>query len=188
MGLRHCMGYLLREHEELLSLASKIESLLESASENNFSEHVKTIADLRALEHGLAGIVEHCHAADRLVESAYYKDFQQTDLARISADHLHILQAVASFKEELKCATPDRTMAMILPGMDVVKLLREHVAFEGALFSRLAARAESHEKKPVGKSGTKRAAEKHRPRAARRSMPKEPPPDVPYTLEPHPEL
>jgi hypothetical protein len=104
------------------------------------------------------------------------------------ADHLRILQAVASFKEELKCATPDRTMAMILPGMDVVKLLRDHVAFEGELLRRTAALAESHEKKVAGKSITRKASEKKRLHAGKHRMQKQPAPKVPYTLEPHPEL
>jgi hypothetical protein len=188
VGLNHCLDYIVKEHKELLNVAARMEGLLESASKHDFSEHVKTIADLHALEHSLTGIAEHCHAADRLVESAYYKNFQQTDLARIKADHLHILQAVASFREELKCATPDRTMAMILPGMDVVRLLRDHVVFEGELFRRTPALVESHEKKPAGRSSAKKASAKKRPHAARHRVPKEPVPDVPYTLEPHPEL
>lgn len=188
MGLRHCLDYVLREHQELLQLAARMESLLESASTNDFSEHVRTIADLHSLEHGFAGIAEHCHAAERLVDSAFYKEFPQADLARINAEHLRILQAVASFKEELKYATADRTMAMILPGMDVVKLLRDHVAFEGELLRRTAMLAESHDKKPARKSVARRGSGKKRVHPGKHRMPKEPVPDVPYTLEPHPEL
>lgn len=188
MGVRHCMDYLLKEHEELLKLADKIEKLLERAGNNDFSEHVKTFAELRALEHGLAGVAEHCHATDRLVESAYYKHLPPKDLARIDADHLLLLNTVASFREELKCATADRTMAMILPGMDVVKLLRAHVAYEGEVFHRIAGLAESHDGGSPGKSRTKRTAQKKRRHAAKRAAPKEPAPDVPYTLEPHPEF
>jgi hypothetical protein len=188
MGLNHCLHYLAKEHEELLKVAAKIESLLESAFKNDFADHLKTFAELRSLEHSFTGIVEHCHAGDRLVESAYYREFQQKDLARIAVDHLQILRALASFREELKCATPDRTMAMIMPGMDLVKLLRDHVAFEGKVFSRKESPAELREKETAGRGTAKRAHEKKRPRATRRKAQKEENPSGPYTLEPHPEL
>ena len=162
MGLNHCLDYLVKEHEELLKVAAKIESLLESASKNDFAEHVKAFAELRSLEHSFTGIVEHCHAGDRLVESRYYKDFARKDRARIDADHRQIVHAVASFREELKCASPDRTMAMILPGMDLVKLLREHVAFEEEVFKQRRSPTESHEKKTAGSGRAKG------PRATRR--------------------
>jgi len=188
MGLNHCIDYLVREHEELLRVAARIEGLLESASKKDFAEHVKTFAELRSLEHSFTGIVEHCHAGDRLVESAYYKDFPQKDLARIDADHSQIVNAVASFREELKCATPDRTMAMILPGMDLVKVLREHVAFEGELLRLRGSPGELHEKKTAGRHRAKRAHEKKRPGATKRKVQKAEAPAVPYTFEPHPEL
>lgn len=188
MGNRHCMDYLLREHEELLKIADKIEKLLERAGKKDFPEHPKSLAELRALEHSLADVAEHCHATERLVESAYYNDLPPRDLARIAADHLVILKAVASFREELKCATADRTMAMILPGMDVVKLVRAHVAFEGEVFHRIAGLGESHGGGSSGKSRTKRTVQKKRRHAAKRPAPKEPASDVPYTLEPHPEF
>jgi len=181
MGLNHCVDYLVKEHEELLKVAAKVESLLESTSKNDFAEHVKTFAELRSLEHSFTGIQEHCHAGDRLVESAYYKEFPQKDLARIEADHRRIVHAVASFREELKCATPDRTMAMIMPGMDLVKLLREHVAFEVELLRRV-------EKETAGRRRAKRAHERKRQGGTKQKVLREEAPAVPYTLEPHPEL
>jgi len=50
MGLNHCLDYLVKEHEELLKVAAKIESLLESASKNDFAEHVKAFAELASPE------------------------------------------------------------------------------------------------------------------------------------------
>jgi hypothetical protein len=181
MGLNHCVDYLVKEHEELLKVAAKVESLLESASKNDFAEHLKTFAELRSLEHSFTGIVEHCHAGDRLVESTYYKDLPQKDLARIDADHRQIVHAVGSFREEVKCATPDRTLAMIVPGMDLVKLLREHVAFEAELLRRMV-------KETAGRRRAKRAHGRKKAGAAKRKAQKEEALAVPYTLEPHPEL
>jgi molecular chaperone GrpE (heat shock protein) len=130
MALRHHIQYLRKEHEELLHLADRIEKMLESASKNDFAEHLKSLTGLRSLEHGLAGIVEHCGAEDRIIESTYHRYLQQDERARIDAEDEQIIRAVTNFREELKCATTDRTMAMILPGMDAVNRLRAHIAYE----------------------------------------------------------
>ena len=188
MGLRHCIGYLLAEHDELLKLAASIEKALESASGKDFSEHIKILAELRSLEHGLVGITEHCRAADRVVESRCYETFHQNELARINADHRQIIQAVASFREELKCATADRTMAMILPGMDVVRLLRAHVAYEGELFRRHSEATELREQAAAGKRGVSKATEKKRTHMPRQKTRKKEAGGMSYTMEPHPEL
>ena len=130
MEPRHQIEYLQEEHEELLNLAGRMEKLLESASKNDFSEHVQSLSELRSLEHRLNGVVEHCHTGDRLVESI--------DLSNLLPEERALIRAVENFREELKCATTDRTMAMILPGMDVVKWLRAHVADERELFGGVA--------------------------------------------------
>ena len=138
MEPRHQIEYLQEEHEELLNLAGRMEKLLESASKNDFSEHVQSLSELRSLEHRLNGVVEHCHAGDRLVESIDLSNLLPEERALIQAEHERIIRAVENFREELKCATTDRTMAMILPGMDVVKWLRAHVADERELFGGVA--------------------------------------------------
>jgi hypothetical protein len=132
------MDYLCKEQDELLHLAARIEKLLESASKNDFSEHLKSLGELPLLERGLAAIVEHCNAKNPAAESVYDQYLQQDERARVDAEHQQIIQAVANFREELKCVTPDRTMAMILPGVDVVNGLRAHIAFEQELFNRIA--------------------------------------------------
>lgn len=188
MIVRHWMDYLRKEHEELLDVAEKIEKLLERASGHDFFEHQKVLNELHLLDHNLIGIIEHCHAPDRLVESDFYQHLPAEKLARIDEQHRRLHQAVASFREELKCATPDRTMAMIIPGMDVVKLLCDHIDFESGLFDRVGRRAELHKKVTTFQksakttSGKKRGtAKKHKTRGGPHGM-------VPYTLESHPEL
>ena len=146
MIVRHWMDYLRKEHEELLDLTEKIEKLLDIASRHDFSEHPRVLRELQSLDHHLTGIVEHCHAPDRLVESDFYQLLPAEQLARLTAEHERIRQSVANFREELKYATPDRMMAMIMPGMDVVKLLRDHIDFESGLFDRVGRRAELHRK------------------------------------------
>ena len=188
MGLRHCKDYIFQEHKALLALAGRIENLLASASNSEYSQHAKTLAELHALDHELTGITEHCHASDRLVEAAYYKEFRQEELARIQKDHLQIMLAVANFREELKCATPDRTMAMIVPGMDVVKLLRDHVTFEAAAFNRVADHVESRARASIRGDEPRKVHKRRKTPVGKRKAPKAIPDAIPYTLEPHPEL
>jgi len=138
MKLAHQIDYLGAEQDAALSLTDKIEKLLDSTCKGDYSEHERTINELRSLDHGLAGIVEHCHAQDRLVESTYYQALQKDELERIDAEHQRIIQAITSFREELKCATADRMNAMILPGMDIVRLIRTHVPYEASLLTKLA--------------------------------------------------
>jgi hypothetical protein len=157
MALNHRVEYLRKEHEQLLNLASKVEKALESASKNDIAAHLKSLDELRSLEHGLSGIVEHCHAEDRIVESTYHRSLQQNERDRIDAEHERIIRAVTNFREELKFATTDRTMAMIIPGMDVVNLLRAHIAYEREMLGRIAAGAKPA-KATAGKKTTDRRA------------------------------
>jgi hypothetical protein len=188
MTLRHRIEYLRKEHEELLHLADRIEKMLESASKNDFAEHLKSLTGLRSLQHGLTGIVEHCHAEDRIVESTYHHSLQPEERARIDAEHEQIIRTVADFREELKFATTDRTMAMIIPGMDLINRLRVHIAYEREMLGRIAESGNPPKtalgRKTAGNRGRgrqSRPAGKRRIKAKATSV-------LPYTLEPHPEL
>jgi hypothetical protein len=188
MELLHRLDYFRREHEALLGLAASIEKLLETASKNDYAERLKSLAALRSLDHGLTGIVEHCHAGNRIVESTYYRNFRVDERARIDAEHQQIIQAVASFREELKCATADRTMAMILPGMDVVNQLRSHISFEQELLDRIV-EPQHPQKRAMGKKKTvKKTNHKKRGHVAKQRTHAKTTHALPYTLEPHPEL
>jgi hypothetical protein len=188
MALRHRIQYLRKEHEGLLYLADRIEEMLELASKNDVAEHLKSLSGLRSLAHGLAGIVEHCHAEDRIIESTYHHYLQQDERARIDAEHEQIIRAVTNFREELKFATTDRTMAMILPGMDVVNRLRAHIAYERELLGRIAEAGNPPKKAPGKKKTDKKAREKKRRHIAKRKTETKVAGALPYTLEPHPEL
>jgi hypothetical protein len=188
MALRHRIEYLRKEHEALLNLASRIETLLESVSKNDFSEHVKGLTELRSLERGLAGIVEHCHAEDRIIESTYHHYLQPQERTRIDTEHEDIVRLVSNFQEELKFATTDRTMAMIVPGMDVVKRLRAHVTYERELLNRIARSGEKQQRAVRGKKLIKGGHEKTRKHIAKPKTDANETHFVPYTVEPHPEL
>jgi hemerythrin-like domain-containing protein len=188
MALNQRIEYLRKEHEELLNLAGKIEKALESASKNDVAEHLKSLNELRSLEHGLTGIVEHCHAEDRIVESTYHQSLQKNECDRINAEHEQIIRAVTNFREELKFATTDRTMAMIIPGMDVVNLLRTHIAYEREMLGRITELRKPTKSAAGKKQIARRAQGKKKRHAAKRKTETKAADVLPYTLEPHPEL
>lgn len=188
MELLRGMEYFRREREALLELAANIEKLLETASKSDYAERLNSLTELRLLDHGLTGIVEHCHAANRIVESTYYQHLRGSERARIDVEHQQIIQAVASFREELKCATADRTMAMILPGMDLVTQLRSHITFEQELLGRIIGPRHSQKKATGKKNTTKKTSKKKRRHLTKQGMRAKVAPALPYTLERHPEL
>ena len=137
MVSRDRMEFLHRECEELLHVVRRIERALQLALEKEFSEHVKSMTELHALDHGLDAIMEHCNVENRLVDSSEHIYRNTDEHARIDSEHQEIVRAVISFGEELRFATADRTMAMILPGMDLVNWLRAHIAYERELLDRM---------------------------------------------------
>jgi hypothetical protein len=109
----HRIQSLRKEHEKLLDLVGGIEKMLELASRNVFSEHLKSLKGLQLLEPGLASVEQHCHAEERTIERTFKHSLQEEERARIDAEHEQIIGAVTNLREELKSATADRTMAMI---------------------------------------------------------------------------
>lgn len=188
MKLLHHMEYFRKEHEALLNLAAKIERLLEAASKDDYAGRLNSLTELRSLAHGIAGIVEHCHSGDRIVESSYYESLSEDERARIDAEHQKLTQVVTNFKEELKFATADRTMAMILPGMELVNQLRSHIFFEQDLLGRTAEPLHIEKKRSGDKNVTKRVGTRKKRPSAKRTTNKEANSVLPYTLERHPEL
>jgi hypothetical protein len=187
VGRSYRIQYLRKEHENFFRLAQMLEKMLELASTNVFAGHVKGLKALQSLERGLASIEKHCHVEDSAIDTAYQQSLQQEERARINAEHEQLIRAVKSFQEELKCATADRTMAMILPGMDVVKLLRAHIAYEQELLGRIAPLTRTRDAIKIKRQKGKRpiAINRKHSRKPRRSVKGT---YLPYTLEPHPEL
>lgn len=189
MALRHRITYLRKEHQELVKLADRIEKALTLASGKDFPGHEQGLAQLRALEHGFAGIVEHCHSEDRIVESTFHHYLNKGERLRLDEDHGKIVRALAEFREELRFATVDRTMAVIIPGMDLVQQLRAHIVHEGGLLDRIARSVVVTRKFAKRKETSRRrtAAAKGQP-PKQKARGREEPHVVPYTMEPHPEL
>ena len=189
MALRHRITYLRKEHQELVNLADRIEKALTLASGKDFSRLEHGLAQLRALEHGFAGIVEHCHSEDRIVESTFHHYLNKSERLRLDEEHGKIVRALAEFREELRFATVDRTMAMIIPGMDLVQQLRGHVVFEEGLLDRIA-RSVVVPRRPAKRKKTsrQRAAPPQGQPPKQKARGREEPHVVPYTMEPHPEL
>jgi hypothetical protein len=188
MALGHRIQYLRKEHEALLHLVDGIDKMLALASKNEFAARLKSLTGLRSLEHGLAGVVEHCHAEDRIVESTFHASLQPDECTRIAVEHEQVLRAVTDFREELKYAAADRTLAMIPPAVELVNRLRAHIAYEREMLDRIVPRSTTRRgttaKKRTGKRilvRTSKELRKHKtPTTAAHSLP--------YTLEVHPEL
>ena len=187
MGLRHVIQYLRTEHQTLLNLSSRLDKHLTSASKNDFAEHSKSLSELRSLGRGFRAVVRHCSEQDDDVESVFQQYLHQDDCTRIVDEHLKLLHAVTNFKEELKCATPDRTMAMILPGMDLVNRLRAHIAYEQELLGRIMEVAVRSQPAVKKRESGKKTPRKHRKYAVRRKSVAEGATPLPYTMELHPE-
>jgi hypothetical protein len=79
-------------------------------------------------------------------------------------------------------------MAMILPGMDVVKWLRAHVAYERQVLGRIAQLGRSRKKTARKKEITDTGPEKKNRPTAKRKTPEKVSRVMPYTLESHSEL
>jgi hypothetical protein len=187
MAQNYPIQHLRKEHENFLRLAHTIEKLLELAAKKVFAQHLKALKGLQSLDRGLSSIEKHCQIGGSKLDSIYQNTLQREERERIDAEHAQMLETIESFREELKCATADRTMAMILPGMDVVNRLRTHIAYERELLARVApsrrnvvAVAEKR-KKGARPLGAKIKRTRKQGNAARVSY-------LPYTLEPHPEL
>jgi hypothetical protein len=187
MSGRYCIQSLRKEHEKLLHLVGGIEKMLELASKNVFSEHLKSLKGLQSLEPGLASVEKHCHAEERTIERTFQHSLQDDERARIDAEHEQIIAAVTNLREELKSATADRTMAMILPGMDVVKRLRAHIAYEREMLGRIVPLSNSQKAATRKKKKGKRTLGTKSKRTRKRKI-RIKPTYVPYTLETHPEL
>ncbi len=187
MAQNYRIQHLRKEHENFLRLAHTIEKMLELAAKNVFALHLKALKGRQSLDRGLSSIEKHCQIGGSKLDSIYQNTMQREERERIDAEHAQILETIESFREELKCATADRTMAMILPGMDVVNRLRTHIAYERELLARVApsrknvvAITEKRKKraKPLGAFIRRTGKQAKSARV----------PYLPYTLEPHPEL
>src|SRR5579859_8030845 len=188
MALRHLIQYLRTEHQALLNLVARLDKLLSSASKNDFAEHSRSLSGLRSLDRGLLRVVRHCSEQYSLVESSYLHYLHQHEHTRITDEHEQLIRAVTNFREELKCATVDRTMAMILPGMDLVNRLRAHIAYEQELLGRIMEVAVHSQPALKRKESGKKTPRKHRKYAVRRKSAAEEAAPLPYTMELHPEL
>lgn len=185
MALRDRIAYLPTEHAKLVELAEKVARTLALASSTNFPEQQKSLAGLRAFNHAFDGIAEHCHAENRIVESIYQRYLKEREHAQIKAEHREILRALGEFREELRFATVDRTACLVVPGTELVNILRRHLAHEEEWLGRIAkssgTRATAH--RPArGVLKKKRQTRKRNTDAQREHT------CIPYTMEAHPEL
>ena len=187
MALRDRIAYLRTEHAKLLELAEDVAGVLAFASSTNFPEQQKSLAGLRAFHHAFDGIAEHCHAENRIVESIYQRYLKERERAQIKTEHQKILRALEEFREELRFATADRTASLVVPGTELINVLRKHVAHEEEWLGRIA-KSRTARKRATGRGQAGAALKKRRQTRRRDTSAQHEHPCVPYTMESHPEL
>jgi hypothetical protein len=136
MGIDAQIARLQEEDKELLHVTVQIEEALELAAKSDFSGHLKSMLELRTLDPGFAKIAQHCHMGKETVTALLATKEESAQAKRIEEQHQEIMKALKSFREELSFATADRTMAMVIPGMDLVNQLRQHIVYEQELLGR----------------------------------------------------
>ena len=139
MALIHRVEYLRKEHQGLLELARCIETALELADGDAVSDHELGLARLRENEHRLNGVVEHCHADERIVESTLHEYANEKEQTRNEEAHRDLLRKLATFRDELRFATVDRLQGASITGHEFVRTLQTHVAGESELLDQIVA-------------------------------------------------
>ncbi len=119
-----------KEHLEILRLTERFEEALSLASREDFSARQIGLAELRALQHGLIGISQHCSSEDGILESEYHRYLDAQKYDRIRAQHEGITRLIASLLRELPFVTADSIVDAVPRGQDLVERIREHVAYE----------------------------------------------------------
>lgn len=136
MELTDRSEYLHKEQNEILNAAKQMERAFELATSGDFSRRVKGLLELRALEHAMDGIGEHCHSEARIVQSAFRHYSTAAEYSRVAAEHAELLRLLYNFREELEFATADSTASLIPLGKELVRRIREHIEFEKKLLER----------------------------------------------------
>ncbi len=130
MESRDFTDRLRKEHLEILRLTERFEEALSLASREDFSARQIGLAELRALQHGLIGISQHCSSEDGILESEYHRYLDAQKYDRIRAQHEGITRLIASLLRELPFVTADSIVDAVPRGQDLVERIREHVAYE----------------------------------------------------------
>jgi hypothetical protein len=139
MVLHQRIQYLRKEHEELEHLLDTLHEFLEMTGSENFEQRAKGLSELRAMDHHLTAILEHCHSEDRAVQSLYDRYVQDAERARINREHRELILLVERFRDELKFATVDHTITLTLWGKELVNRMHSHTAYEDILLNRIDA-------------------------------------------------
>lgn len=137
MALNSRFEYLQTEQSEILNATRRMENALELAASDDFSNRVKGLLELRALEHTFDGIGEHCHSESRIVQSTFRRYLNGKDYSQVVAEHAELLRLLFNFREELEFATADSTASLIPPGKELIARIRAHIDFEKGLLDRI---------------------------------------------------
>jgi len=132
--------YIQREHLEILRLADGIADALAQASKPDFASRVKGLAELRACEHGLLGVRQHCGSEDSILESDFHHYLDPDQYLRMCTQHSVISRLVNILLKELPYATADSVAELCEPGQELLEEIQQHVAFEQEMLWRVESR------------------------------------------------
>lgn len=118
--------------------------------------------------------------------SPFIRYLKERERAQIKAEHQEILRALGEFREELRFATADHTASLVGPGMELVRVLRTHVAHEERWLDRIAKSGAWAQRVRIHKRTA--LAPMHGQTQCRKSGARCEDSHIPYTMEPHPEL
>jgi hypothetical protein len=139
MALHDRIQYLRREHEEISRLMDTLEEFLALTSSQEFNRRAQGLTELRAFDHHMGAVIEHCHSEDRAVESLYDRYLQDEERQRINLEHQEIVRLVDRFRDEVRFSTADHTTTLSLWGKELVNRMRGHSAYEEILLNRVDA-------------------------------------------------
>jgi len=122
--------YIQREHLELLRLADKLAGALALAAKPDFESRLQGLTELRASQHGLLGVRQHCGSEDGILESDFHHYLDPEQYLRLCTQHSVISRLVTILLRELPYATADSVPELYEPGLELLDQLREHIAFE----------------------------------------------------------
>ena len=132
--------YIQKEHLEILRLADKLADGIALAVKPDFESRVKGLAELRAAEHGLLGVRQHCGSEDGILETDFHHYLDPDLYLRLCTQHCVIARLVNILLKELPYATADSVSELREPTQELLDQLHDHIAFEQDMLWRVEGR------------------------------------------------
>lgn len=137
MNLSQQIEYLRIEAQATRELLTKLELALERVARQSADDRRLGLEELRRLDHGLLGVLDHCHSRDRVIESMPSGSLTVEELQRSASQHQQLARAINDFRFELKFSTIDHVSEITASGRALLAELRLHVEEESIILNRI---------------------------------------------------